>query len=1266
MNPEPSSRYGHDPLGWREEFQRALALAPLALLRDDSDIADEPARRAAYQLAASLGHCRLFGVNLGEVDGTLSIGVATAATLQWSICLRDWLLQTDQLAHVWAEAAEEVEALDASADLLTARMESWAVFLAADEAYHEALEADASGRSRLSNTLRAALDALGRFDDVLQRNSVYLAPVACTELLENWRRILAPEYRTTPPWWLAGNLESLFDQVRENGPTWLPQTLQREKAVTSPSQPSSTVPVRDPGVTTFSPSFSLGQLVTLRSDPSVVGAVVEVVTGAGEPRYVVFCNGRKVPYYAIQLAPAPVESRDGELVSPETFNARLTALHLQQPGLSSLYSLHAARIDFIPYQFRPVLKFIRSDRPRLLIADSVGVGKTIEAGLILRELQARREVRTILILCPKNLVVDGKWQREMRRFDEEFVHLDGDDLRHCLRETDANGEWPERFARAIIPHSLFTEALLYGTKGRGRTAVPGLLQLDPPPHFDLIIVDEAHHIHNTDTLLHRGVRFLTDHAEGAVFLTASPIQLASDNLFVLLNTLRPDLVIDRKTYQDMSEPNPHINQAANLLRFGQNGWQKDAAKALQDAANTRWGRSILRQDPRYVELQQRLKGEKLESADRVRSLRTVEEFHSFHGLINRTRRRDIDEFTERKAYTKPIKFTGPQQALHDRLLEIQTRLLRRSHGSVPVQFMLTTLRRQAASCIHGLVPLLRDILTRRIDESEWFEMDELAESGPDVGAASSQEVEELIAEAERLDDADPKLECLLGVIREKQSADGNKVLIFSCFRHTLRYLETNLRREGVRVGLIHGGVKDADRVDIRDRFKLSKDVPDALDVLLMSEVGSEGLDYQFCDCMVNYDLPWNPMKIDQRIGRIDRNGQKSPTVAIYNLITPGTVDADIYDRCMMRLGVFKQALGDNEEILGQITTEIRTLAEDLTLTDEERRRHLQQLADNQIHLLEEQAVLEKRSSEFFGVQLPPLQIDEEIRDPRNYWTSPRCLQNLVEHYLTQQAHGKPVVALGDKPLKTLALDPAVRRKVLADYRHSARQPSGVGRGWERWLKGREKLTLTFDAGVANENRSATFITPVHPIAQQAARALAPEGPVYLSCRVRDSEHPTGVHRFAIYLWRLRGIREDVMWQPVCSEPSLNEAFLSLIQRAEFRDVSLAEFPPQSEFEALDAEHHRLWSSALAAHRERTRQLASYRRESLNTSHKARLGLLNDQLSGVSDDRIRRMRLSQIQTADDDYARRLAELQQAETAADIIHSTVAFGLLAIVR
>ena len=117
--------------------------------------------------------------------------------------------------------------------------------------------------------------------------------------------------------------------------------------------------------------------------------------------------------------------------------------------------------------------------------------------------------------------------------------------------------------------------------------------------------------------------------------------------------------------------------------------------------------------------------------------------------------------------------------------------------------------------------------------------------------------------------------------------------------------------------MIHGGTPDEERVELRNRFEKPREDRDSLDVLLFSEIGCEGLDYQFCDCIVNYDLPWNPMRVEQRIGRIDRNGQKSESVAIFNLITPGTVDADIYERCLVRIGVFNNALAAAKRYSGK-------------------------------------------------------------------------------------------------------------------------------------------------------------------------------------------------------------------------------------------------------------------------------------------------------------------------------------------------------------
>ena len=120
-------------------------------------------------------------------------------------------------------------------------------------------------------------------------------------------------------------------------------------------------------------------------------------------------------------------------------------------------------------------------------------------------------------------------------------------------------------------------------------------------------------------------------------------------------------------------------------------------------------------------------------------------------------------------------------------------------------------------------------------------------------------------------------------------------------------------------------MKDEQRYELKRRFELERENPDAIDILLFTEVGSEGLDYQFCDTMINYDLPWNPMRIEQRIGRIDRRGQRSEVVNIYNVITKGTVDADIYERCLMRIGVFENSIGECEEILGGIAAQIERI-----------------------------------------------------------------------------------------------------------------------------------------------------------------------------------------------------------------------------------------------------------------------------------------------------------------------------------------------------
>ena len=999
----------------------------------------------------------------------------------------------------------------------------------------------------------------------------------------------------------------------------------------------------------------------MKADPSTRGAVVAVLPGTPDNRINVFVDGNVHTFYPSQLQ---LEVQDESRVfSCDDFHAYLTALQIRYPGLSTLYSLNAARVDFIPYQYRPVLKFIKADLPRLLIADSVGVGKTIEAGLILRELQARSDVESVLIICPRPLVVEQKWQREMKRFDENFEHLNGEKLRYCINEMHLDGEWPEQHQKVILPYSLLDNTRLFGPGGsRKKKNGKGLLDLDPPPHFDLVIVDEAHHIRNQNTANHEAVRFFCENADAAVFLTATPIQLGSHDLFVLLNVLRPDLILDEESFNHMAEPNPFINRAVDAARAQERGWKQTAKEAFDHASATAWGQSILKSHPEFKRIRNQLASESVSPEDRVQLITDMEALHTFSGIINRTRRRDIGEFTIRRPQTVKVELTTDQEELHEALLEIQKEIFRRLRGDRSVNFMVTTLRRQLASCLHGLEPLLEDILTRRLDELEWTEADAIdAMPSAELTTQIREQVLALLEKAKTLDPEDLKLEALRKVVRSRQRRRNNKTMIFSSFRHTLSYLYKHLAAEGFRVGMIHGGVPDEERLELRSRFEKPKAERDSLDLMLFSEVGCEGLDYQFCDCIVNYDLPWNPMKVEQRIGRIDRRGQESESVTIVNLITPGTVDADIYERCLLRIGVFESALGGNEEILGEITTELRGIAENYKLTREERRIKLQQLADNKILLVQEQEKLEAQQLDLFGLRFPDDRMEREVEEASSFWLSPASIQRLVTRYLLQKTGTEQEFILGEKSLKTLRLSEGARNTLLDDLQQFSREKTRVYREWEKWLKGSDQhLPITFEADCATQHPDAVFIMPTHPLVKQAAAVLNTEQEVVTTLKVRTNKVPPGRYEFAIYQWRLLGIRENLVLKPIASSDLLTPHLNYLLERAEDGDTQESQTSIQKD--ALEKTHQHLWVGAREKHRERTQALADYRRESLLTSHQKRVMLLEDKIAQATDPNIQRMRQSELVKAEADYRRRTQEFDEAMAKADITAKPVAYGIL----
>ncbi len=1013
--------------------------------------------------------------------------------------------------------------------------------------------------------------------------------------------------------------------------------------------------------------FQVGDVVRLRSSSDVLIPIIAIDASGSETRYSVFHEGKTTHYYESQLQANEQIDVDAAPATVQNLHAFLTSLILLSPSSAKLFSLRSGRVQFVPYQYRPVLKLIRADRPRLLIADEVGVGKTIEAGLIIKELKARMDISSVLIICPKALVAERKWFLEMKRFDERFTALDGPTLRHCLQETDLEGEWPQQYQKAIVPFSLFDSNLLFGREGRTRKAKEGLLALDPPPKFDLVIVDEAHHLRNAQTFLHQGVRYFCENAEAVVFLSATPVQLGSEDLFTLLNVLRPDLVIDHASFNQMAAPNGPINAAASECRGAEDGWQQRAAGHLESAAETQWGKLFLRESPAFQSAYDLLQNEDIEDARRVSVTRTIEELYTFSSLINRTRRRDIGEFTIRTPETLNVPFTPGQQELHDKLLLAIANILAASHGQQNVKFMMTTVRRQAASCLYGLKPLLSDILAGKIRDLEVIDEDDDQPEGiePSVLSQIKADVDEILTLAERLDPQDQKADELLRVLRDKSKMPNNKSLLFTTFRHTLSYLSERCKNESFRFGVIHGSIPDEDRADLRSRFALDKEHDDAIDVLLSSEVGCEGLDFQFCDLMVNYDLPWNPMRIEQRIGRIDRYGQKSDSVAIVNLITPGTVDAEIYERCLLRIGVFNQAVGGSEEILGEITQELRSIEESFTLTEDQREARLNQLADNSIRRIQEEQALEAKQAELFGLNVPNQSWQQQIEEAESFWLSPVSLQKTVVAYLANLLDPAGEYILGEKPLKTLRLNQHARGALLDTLRKMPRSSEPVWRQWEKYLKGDlPNLSVTFDQHTATENRETIYLNVLHPLVRQAADALGERDSMSIRIEVAHKTLAVGEYPFAVYQWRRVGVKPDDSLVPVSANAEIEVELLQLLPIAtDSLKASVDEAEPKK---LLEERHHAKWNQARADHMATNRELVDHRIQSLAASQLARCQLLRDQIAAATNEKIEIMKQRELASAQRDGDRRMEELQKSSETADIHSKPVVFGTITVKR
>jgi len=666
--------------------------------------------------------------------------------------------------------------------------------------------------------------------------------------------------------------------------------------------------------------FLTGSSVQLLSDRTV-GKVERVQVISGQALYSILTNRGITQVRESDLQELrsvrgdPTTWINAPMADAENIALTLTATKLRDPLTDVIYSFQTSRTLFRPYQFKPVLKMLMGTKQRILIADEVGLGKTIEAGLIWSELDLRTPMENVLVICPAAL--KKKWQDEMyRRFDRKLEDLNNDRLNDWLTQFELG-----RFETLVAVASL-----------EGLRSSPHLERLSRlSPRFDLVIVDEAHYLRNSETQSFALGEIISDLADALVFLSATPLNLGNNDLFNLLHLLDSAQFFDRAVFDEQLEPNRYLNEIARRL-LNKDLTPSELIPFLSSIGKTALGRTITERSD-FSSLKEILEKDHLSASDISQAKRHISELNTLASVFTRTRKA---ETPEKRAIRSPISvvvnWTDEEQQAY---ASIRTWFTQRARdkGITPGLALQMPLR-QAASCLPATFELLRDKYGFASDE--FYAVDDFDEN-------NSEDSLKQILNAEF--DVIPKisqdtkyLEFQRALLSARDKGMANQVLVFSFFTRTIKYLQLELLKTGLSVKIMYGGTPPRERQDLMASFRRGE-----FDVLICSEVGSEGLDFEFCDTIVNYDLPWNPMKVEQRIGRLDRFGQKADKIFIYNMQIPGTIEDDIFMRLYARIGVFEQSIGELEPILRDEIVNLTGLALNPKLSESEREHELRRI-----------------------------------------------------------------------------------------------------------------------------------------------------------------------------------------------------------------------------------------------------------------------------------------------------------------------------------
>jgi SNF2 family DNA or RNA helicase len=502
---------------------------------------------------------------------------------------------------------------------------------------------------------------------------------------------------------------------------------------------------------------------------------------------------------------------------------RGVALQLAQ-GFDKLICLEEIAVEHYQHQIDAALRALHQMRGRALLADEVGLGKTIEAGIVMKELVQRGLVRTVLVLTPASLT--EQWREELQtKFHESFTVMETPQQWQEVREAEY-GRWIVSLDRAKL--DVHSEAVL------GR-------------EYDLLIVDEAHKLKNRATRAWQFVNKLRKRY--VLMLTATPVQNDLMELYSLITILSP-------------------GQLGTVRAFRRNFVEHADARHPKNAA----------------------------------SLRRL-----LNDVMIRNRRSKVDiRFPKRQAAVYHLELSEPEWLLYSDVTDYIRRRFKDRDSDKHLRLTLMTLQRELSSSPQALAHTLRKMVADRAH-------------GDNVRA----ELQRFLALAESIPTSRK-----LRAVREILARYPGKFLIFTEYRQTQEAILADLEAQGISAVAFHGGM------DIRQKEEAIAAFRDGLPaeaakgrkqrvarrdvrVLVSTESGAEGRNLQFCHQLINYDLPWNPMRVEQRIGRLHRLGQEQD-VTIFNLSCNETIEAHVIDLLARKIRMFELVIGELDLILGNL------------------------------------------------------------------------------------------------------------------------------------------------------------------------------------------------------------------------------------------------------------------------------------------------------------------------------------------------------------